>query len=137
MSDIVAGAVADIERATREIGKDMDRLVAANVRLSGENARLTEKLKALTEDAQTGPVPPAAEPEEVFYRAGDRFASYNATTGTHLLCQTGEAEVNLVDLQGGNRLTRPLKVMTAYKIPKNVFDAHFASEHRWLWRKVS
>lgn len=139
MSDISRTLLQNIEQATKTIARDMDRLVITNQRLIKENERLTKQLKALTEDNIKVPEAPKDEPKEVFYCVGDRFSSPHATSGTHLLCQTGYGEVNLVDLAGGNRLTKPLTVESAYKISKDVFDVHFAGigEECRVWRKVS
>lgn len=86
------------------------------------------------------PQAPKAEPE-ILYSVGDMFASPSDTSATHLFAQTGAAEVNLIDLDGGNRITKPMKVISAYKVPKAEFDAHFSGfSGPWgasrMWRKV-
>jgi hypothetical protein len=99
-----------------------------------ENQKLTKTINELTEDAES-PAPPKAEPE-VLYSVGDRFASPSDTGATHVFAQTGDGEVNLIDLVGGNRITKPMKVISAYKVPKAAFDAHFSGPCARVWKKV-
>jgi hypothetical protein len=137
----------------RTVDLELTRLNTLLTESEEREQRLTVKLEAAQRENQklqndlrfiqiapppssTGAPKYTEKPEEVFYRVGDRFASPWDTSATHVFAQTGEAEVNLIELDGGNRMTKPMKVISAYKVPKAEFDAHFSGPCARVWKKV-